>query len=88
MDEDLFIRNHFESLLDEAIEMQRLDRRYDPDTLADFRCTVLNQLPARYIRSRVNLSFYISGEEAAAMESQLAAAIEQAHQLIAKRGNG
>ncbi|WP_105200848.1 MULTISPECIES: late competence development ComFB family protein [unclassified Pseudoalteromonas] len=80
------VHNYYERLLVEEMALQQLQQHYDEDTLADLSCTVLNQLPSRYIRSDVNMLVYLSAEEAAHMQLQVQAAIKLARGLIAKRG--
>ncbi|WP_105190829.1 late competence development ComFB family protein [Pseudoalteromonas sp. T1lg48] len=80
------VHNYYEKLVVEEIAQQQLQHHYDEDTLADLSCTVLNQLPSRYIRSDVDMLFYLSSEEAAHMRLQVQAAIQVARGLIAKRG--
>jgi Late competence development protein ComFB len=57
----------------------------DPDLLADVACIALNQLPARYIRHAIDLSFYQTEQERAKIEAQMRAAVEKAFQFVESR---
>ncbi len=57
----------------------------DPDLLADVACIALNQLPARYIRHAIDLSFYQTEQERAKVEAQLHAAVEKAFHFVETR---
>ncbi|KPV95564.1 Late competence development protein ComFB [Pseudoalteromonas sp. P1-9] len=81
------IHNYYEKLLTDEIEKQKIEAKYDKDTLADFCCTALNQLPARYIRFEVDMAFYSSQSERLEMEQRVRDAIEFATAAVAKRGN-
>lgn len=79
------IENYYERLLEQAIQQQQISKRYDPDSLAEFRCTVLNQLPAKYIRARADTGRFQSPGDAAALQRRLQETIDIAHALLAKR---
>ena len=81
------VHNYYEKLVTEEIIRQQLHHVYDNGTVADLCCTALNQLPPRYIRSDVDMAFYLSINEAEQMQGKAAAAIEVARSLIAKRGS-
>lgn len=79
------IENYYEHLLIEAIKRDTIASSYSQGTLADFCCTVLNQLPAKYIRSKVDLAFFQTEHDIKAANERLAAAIAEAHRLIDQR---
>ncbi|MEC8324861.1 MAG: late competence development ComFB family protein [Pseudomonadota bacterium] len=81
------IHNYYEKLLIDEIEKQKIEAKYDNDTLADFCCTALNQLPSRYIRFEVDMAFYSSQSERLEMEQRVRDAIDFATAAVAKRGN-
>ncbi|MCG7545143.1 late competence development ComFB family protein [Pseudoalteromonas sp. MM17-2] len=81
------VHNYYEKLVLEEIDHQQLQHMYDSDTLADLCCTVLNQLPPRYIRFDVDMAFYLSTAEAEQMQEKVEAAVKVALSLIAKRGS-
>lgn len=80
------VHNYYEKMMLEELEKQQLHQVYDEDVMADFCCTVLNQLPARYIRFDVDMAFYLSSTERLEMQQRIVDAIEVARALIAKRG--
>ena len=57
----------------------------DPDFLADVACVTLNSLPPRYIRHQVDMSFFMTGEERAAMEKSINQAILDAIDFVRSR---
>ncbi|MEO2266651.1 late competence development ComFB family protein [Pseudoalteromonas pernae] len=80
------VHNYYEKLVTEEVIRQQLHQMYDSNLLADLCCTALNQLPPRYIRSDVDMAFYLSINEAEQMQNRAAAAIEVARSLISQRG--
>ncbi len=72
------IHNYFENLVVQYIIETKLDTKYDSDFIADFVCIVLNQLPARYIRHEVDMSFYLPASERFDMETKVKLAAEKA----------
>jgi hypothetical protein len=51
--------NYCEHLVLERIEILGLNKSKNKDYLADLCCPALNQLPSRYIRFEVGMSFYL-----------------------------
>ena len=82
------IHNYYEKLLIDEIGRQKIEEDYDTDTLADFCCTALNQLPSRYIRFEVDMAFYSSQSERLEMEQRVRDAVAFAKAAVAKRGIG
>jgi len=80
------IHNYYEKLVLDEIIKQKIGDVLDVDTLADFCCTVLNQLPTRYIRFEVDMAFYLPQSERVEMEEKVRIAIEQSKKLISMRG--
>ncbi|MFY8272672.1 late competence development ComFB family protein [Pseudoalteromonas sp. SSDWG2] len=80
------VHNYYEKLVAEEIGRQQLYQVYDNNTLADICCAALSQLPPRYIRSDVDMAFYLSSDDASMMQDKVAAAIEVARGLISRRG--
>jgi len=80
------IHNYYEKLVLDEIIKQKIGDVLDVDTLADFCCTVLNQLPTRYIRFEVDMAFYLPQSERVEMEEKVRVAIEQSKKLISMRG--
>lgn len=79
------VHNFYEKIVVEEIIKQKLDQKYDDDVMADFCCTVLNQLPARYIRYDVDMAFYLPQSEREYMEERVKTAIEVAIVEISKK---
>lgn len=79
------IHNHYESLLEDEIKVQKLDEQMDADTLADFRCTALNMLPPRYIRYSVDLAYFTSPNEKQSMTERTRRAVDESLRLISQR---
>lgn len=80
------VHNYYEKVMLDRIIDKGLDKLYDEDVMADFCCTVLNQLPARYIRYDVDMAFYLPQHERILMEQRVDTAIEVAITQVAKRG--
>ncbi|MCK8129165.1 competence protein ComFB [Pseudoalteromonas sp. S1610] len=83
LDDD--IHNFYEKLVLEEIEKRKLNERYNDDVMADFCCTVLNQLPPRYIRYDVDMAFYLTQTDRLDMEQRVEVAINFAIDQIAKK---
>lgn len=79
------IHNFYEKIVIEEIIKRELDKQYNEDVMADFCCTVLNQLPPRYIRYDVDMAFYLPQAERIQMEERVATAINVAIEQIAKK---
>lgn len=79
------IHNYYEKIVIEEIIKRKLDKQYGEDVMADFCCTVLNQLPPRYIRYDVDMAFYLPQQERLHMESRVNIAIDVAISQIAKK---
>ncbi|MEI5639208.1 MULTISPECIES: late competence development ComFB family protein [unclassified Pseudoalteromonas] len=79
------IHNYYEKLVVDHIVSRKLDTVYDDDVMADFCCTVLNQLPARYIRYDVDMEFYLPQSERVEMEAAVEKAIDVAVAEVAKK---
>ncbi|MDN3431433.1 MULTISPECIES: late competence development ComFB family protein [unclassified Pseudoalteromonas] len=83
LDDD--IHNFYEKIVLEEIEKRKLNERYNDDVMADFCCTVLNQLPPRYIRYDVDMAFYLTQTDRMDMEQRVELAINFAIDQIAKK---
>lgn len=80
------VHNYYEKIMLDRIVERNLQDQYDDDVMADFCCTVLNQLPARYIRYDVDMAFYLPQHERLQMEQRVDIAIDVAMTQVAKRG--
>ena len=83
LDDD--IHNFYEKLVLEEIEKRKHNERYNDDVMADFCCTVLNQLPPRYIRYDVDMAFYLTQTDHLDMQQRVELAINFAIDQIAKK---
>ncbi|ASM49501.1 hypothetical protein PESP_a1377 [Pseudoalteromonas espejiana DSM 9414] len=79
------IHNFYEKIVVEEIIKRKLDKIYNEDVMADFCCTVLNQLPPRYIRYDVDMAFYLPQSERIHMEERVQTAIDVAITQISKK---
>ena len=79
------IHNYFEKLVVDDIAKRNLESVYNEDIMADLCCTVLNQLPARYIRYYVDMEFYLPQSERMLMEQQVQTAIDVAITQVSKK---
>ena len=83
LDDD--IHNFYEKIVLEETEKRKLNERYNDDVMADFCCTVLNQLPPRYIRYDVDMAFYLTQTDRLDMQQRVELAINFAIDQIAKK---
>ncbi|MBQ4831670.1 late competence development ComFB family protein [Pseudoalteromonas sp. MMG010] len=79
------IHNYYEKIVTDHISKLKLDSVYNDDILADLCCTVLNQLPPRYIRYEVDMAFYLTLAERNKMQQQVEQAIDIAIREISKK---
>ena len=57
----------------------------DEELLADVACVALNRLPARYIRHRVDFTFYLTDRERADHERAVTEAVSYAFEFVQAR---
>jgi hypothetical protein len=81
------IHNFYEKIVVEEIIKRKIDEQYNEDVMADFCCTVLNQLPPRYIRYDIDMVFYLPQKERMEMEERVQKAIDFAINEISKKKN-
>jgi len=82
------VHNYYERAVFEAVA--RLSGAYpdfDAGMLADVACMALNRLPARYVRHDVDMMFYMSEKERAAIEESLHDALAFAFTYVGQRSN-
>ena len=80
------IYNYYEQQITHYIDVNLADSgEYDDAQLSDIACIALNQLPPRYYRHSIDLSFYTSREEQGKINQHIEDAIHFAEQRIAKR---
>lgn len=78
------IDNFYEYLVSEYIQEQLSHQYDDEDFLVDVACVALNQLPARYVRHRVDLMFFMPLDERSKMETDVANAVRTAIDFVEK----
>jgi hypothetical protein len=76
------IHNYYEHLVLERIELLGLNMSKNEDYLADLCCLALNQIPPRYIRFEVDMSFYLGQSERQQMEMNAVNAVSQAMSFL------
>lgn len=81
------VSNYYEQLVMDRISELLVDSAlaHDPDYAEDIACVALNQLPARYVRHAVDVSFYMSREERQDIDDKIDAAIRHAVEFIDRR---
>lgn len=80
LDDD--IHNYYEHLVLERIEELGLTKSKPEDYIADLCCLALNQIPPRYIRFEVDMSFYLPQNEKQQMEMNAVNALNQAMEFL------
>lgn len=82
------IANYYEPLVFSAIQDHLRTNSHGieitDDLLEDAACIALNRLPARYIRHHVDVHFYVSAQERAAMEAAAIAAVREAFEHLGR----
>ena len=76
------IHNYYEKIVMQHFIAAKLDQKYDVNFIADLTCVVLNQLPTRYIRHEVDMTFYLPDSERVEMESQVTEVIAKALEFM------
>lgn len=78
------IFNHYETLVfDEVMRQQAASgHHYEAHLLEDVVCVALNNLPARYVRHRVDIAFYLTQIEREKMHEQVNEAVRDAFVLV------
>tara|TARA_R110002124_G_scaffold44179_1_gene135084 strand:- start:45 stop:317 length:273 start_codon:yes stop_codon:yes gene_type:complete len=76
LDDD--IHNYYEHLVLEQIARLELNKSKTEDYVADLCCLALNQIPPRYIRFEVDMSFYLPQSERRQMEMNAINAVQHA----------
>ncbi|MBQ4844508.1 late competence development ComFB family protein [Pseudoalteromonas sp. MMG013] len=79
------VHNYYEKIMLDLLIERGLSTQYSDEVMADFCCTILNQLPARYIRYDVDMAFYLPQHERIQMEKRVNIAIDVAMSQVAKK---
>lgn len=80
------IHNYYENLVLSYFSILKIEESYDGDYIADLTCVVLNQLPCRYIRHEVDMSFYLPASERFEMENKVKTAVTKAMEFMKSQG--
>lgn len=80
LDDD--IHNYYEHLVLDRITEMKIAGEKDENYIADLCCLALNQLPPRYIRYEVDMSFYLAQNERQQMEMNTLEAINKAVKFL------
>jgi hypothetical protein len=73
----------FQSVTDTAYDHPALAD--DPELLADVACVALNRIPARYIRNKVDMTFYMDDAERVKNDVMVRAAVHAAFRFVEAR---
>lgn len=78
------IVNYYEKLVFDHIQATLVDTRKigTMDAILDIACLALNRLPTRYIRHRVDTTFYMTDHERQKMQGDVDSAVRQAYELV------
>jgi len=76
------IHNYYEKLVVDLFKELKLEQKHDDEFLADLTCIVLNQLPTRYIRHEVDMSFYLPASERFEMVAKVKVAYNKAIEFM------
>ena len=78
------IYNYYEKLVLDQFARNKTLALYNADFIDDLFCIVLNQLPSRYIRHEVDMSFYMPSAERAKMAKEITIAIDKGLKVLIK----
>ena len=80
------IHNYYEHLVFNQIATVSERAQEDTHFFADVACVALNQLPAKYVRHDVDMSFYMTAEEINQMLERVSLAVDHAIQFVENSG--
>ncbi len=72
------IHNYYESMVFAAIRVKLPTKYGSTAYIADIACVALNELPPRYIRHEVDMSFYLTSQERQVMSANVERAVTSA----------
>lgn len=85
MDSELeTVHNYFERLVFNEIKDNYSDTELTDHQLADMACIALNNLPPKYIRYDIDMSFYMSGQEHLEIQEKVRKSVKKAFKKIKK----
>ncbi|WP_044406344.1 late competence development ComFB family protein [Thiomicrospira microaerophila] len=76
------VHNFYERHVVNEITDNYINTGLTPDQLADMACIALNQIPPRYIRHDIDMSFYMSPIEYDEIELKVKASVKKAYDKI------
>jgi hypothetical protein len=82
------VRNYHEEAVFDAVNERAMQHPIlgdDPDLLADVACVALNKIPSRYIRNKVDMTFYMDDGERVRNEALVRAAVDAAFRFVESR---
>ncbi len=80
------VHNYYERLVLEEISRKFDEAQYSGDFLADVACVALNQLPPRYVRYDVDMTFFLSPVEMKEIHDKVSNAVDAAADYVESRG--
>jgi hypothetical protein len=84
---DLDIHNYYEKLMVEHLVSTKKYASFDKEFMADVCCLALTQLPARYIRHEIDMSFYLSSDDRLRMNYDVSKAVKSAIEYLDNKNN-
>jgi len=78
------VHNYYEKLVVQYL-IEEFGADIDSSRVADIACVALNHLPPRYIRYDVDMTFYLSPQEAAEMSNKVIDACQNAMTHVEQR---
>ena len=80
------VQNHYErAVFDELLEARQRFPTIGDEWIPDVACVALNMLPVRYVRHPVDLCFYMSNADRAAMNLAVQKAVQDALVFMVER---
>lgn len=73
------VHNYYERLVINELRDHYRDKGLDEDQLADLACLALNQIPPRYIRYDIDMSFFMTPIEHDQVEQRVRDAVSSAY---------
>jgi len=84
---DLDIHNYYEKLMVEHLSSSEKYSAFDKEFMADVCCLALTQLPARYIRHEIDMSFYLSSDDRLKMNYDVSKAVKSAVEYLENKNH-
>jgi len=84
---DLDIHNYYEKLMIEHLVSSEKYASFDKEFMSDVCCLALTQLPARYIRHEIDMSFYLSSHDRLKMNYDVSKAVQAAVEYLENKNH-